>query len=84
MLPNIKRNGHHGVEDDDVGPEGKESRETSGVSIFPWQEDGEVGAFVYLPDVVSYRQDHAHADEKTKNLKGNTKTKDFTNQCQGD
>lgn len=46
MLPNIKRNGHHSVEDDDVGPEGEESRETSGVSILPRQEDGEVGAFV--------------------------------------
>lgn len=71
LLPNIKRDGHHGVEDDDIGPEREEGREASSVSILSWQEGCELRAYVQLPDVVSYCQDGAHKAQETKNLQKN-------------
>lgn len=68
LLPNIERDGHHGVEDDDVGPECEEGGEAGIVSILSWQEDCELWAFVQLPDVVSYCQDGAHDGQEGKNL----------------
>ncbi len=70
LLPNIERDGHHGVEDDDVGPECEEGREDSTVAILSGQEDHELRAFVQLPEAVSYRQDEAHEGQETKNLHG--------------
>lgn len=69
LLPNIKRDGHHGVQDDDIGPEHEEGREASTVSILSWQEGCELRAYVQLPDVVSYCQDGAHKGQETKNLR---------------
>lgn len=60
MLPDIERDGHQSVEDDDVGPEREEGGEGCVVSVWPWQEAGELWACVDLPKVVSYCQDGAH------------------------
>lgn len=70
LLPNIERDGHHGVEDDDVGPEREEGREGSIVAILSWQEDRELRAFAQLPEAVSYCQDEAHEGQENKNLRG--------------
>lgn len=69
-LPNIERDGHHGVEDDDVGPECEEGGESSIIAILPRQEDCELWALPHLPEPVSYRQDGAHDGQETKNLQG--------------
>lgn len=70
VLPDIERNGHHGVEDDDVWPEREEGRESSVAAVLPRQEDRELGAFVLLPEPVSYRQDGAHEGQDAEDLQG--------------
>lgn len=70
LLPNIERDGHHSVEDDDVGPECEESREGSIFAILSGQEDYKLRAFVQLPEAVSYCQDGTHDGQETKNLHG--------------
>lgn len=70
LVPDIERDGHHGVEDDDVGPECEEGGEACIVAILSGQEDRELWAFIQLPDVVSNRQDGAHEGQKTENLHG--------------
>lgn len=68
--PDVKGDGHHGVEDDDVRPEGEEGGETSADAVFPRQEDGEPGPFVGFPDVVSNGQNEAHEGQEAKDLQG--------------
>lgn len=70
LLPNIERDGHHGVEYDDVGPESEEGRESSTIAILSGQKDGEIGALIVFPYRVSYCQDCAHEAKENKNLKG--------------
>ena len=75
LLPNIERDGHHSVEDDDVGPECEEGGESSIVAILSGQEDHELRAFVQLPEAVSDRQDGAHESQEAKNLHGKSDCK---------
>lgn len=70
LLPDIERDGHHSIEDDDVGPEREEGRERSFVAVLPRQEDHELSAFVHLPEPVPYGQDGAHEGQNTKDLQG--------------
>lgn len=68
-LPHIERDGHHGVEDDDVGPEGEEAGEDSAVHpLVPGQVDLEADAHLVLPDGVADGQDHPHAHQEPKDL----------------
>lgn len=73
-VPDIERYGHNGVEDDDVGPEGKEAREKGTVySLIPRQVDLEACPNLMLPDGIANGQDHSHADQESKNLERNEK-----------
>ena len=40
--PDVERDGHHGVEDDDVGPEGEEAGEAGVNSFLSGQVDREL------------------------------------------
>ena len=66
--PDVERDGHHGVEDDDVGPEGEEAREGSVDTIQPGEEGREHRALLVLPDTVPHRQDRAHERQEAKDL----------------
>lgn len=70
LLPNIERDGHQRVEDDDIGPEYEKGRVASNSSILSWQKCCELEAFIHFPDVVSYCQDDAHEGQEAKNLNG--------------
>lgn len=68
-LPNIQRDGHNSVENDDVGPEGEEARENSTtLEVIPWQECLEVFAKPALPNSVSNSQNDSHTKEEDKDL----------------
>lgn len=67
-VPDVEGDGHHGVEDDDVGPEREEGGQTGIVAVRIRQEHCEIGACVCFPEVVSYCQDAAHEDQESKNL----------------
>lgn len=68
-LPHIERDGHHSVEDDDVGPEGEEAREEGTVHpLVPGQVDLEADAHLVLPDGIANGQDHSHAHQEPKDL----------------
>lgn len=41
-LPNIERDGHYSVQDDDIGPECEEGAQAGIISILSWQEGSEV------------------------------------------
>lgn len=69
-LPDIQRDGHNSVEDDDVGPEGEEARENSApLKLVPRQKYLEVSADPALPDGVSDGQNNPHTNEESKDLK---------------
>lgn len=67
-VPDVERNGHHRVEDDDVGPEGEEGRETSVDPRFTREEGCEHRALLHLPDCIADGQSGAHGRQETKNL----------------
>lgn len=69
LLPDIKRDGYHGVEDDDVGPEGEEAGE-NGVPLngVPGQVYLEVHSNQTLPNGVSNGQNSSHTDKEGKDL----------------
>lgn len=68
-LPHIERDGHHSVEDDDVGPEGEEAREEGTVHpLVPGQVDLEADAHLVLPDGIANGQDHSHAHQEPEDL----------------
>lgn len=69
-LPDIKGDGHNSVEDDDVGPEGKEAREyCTPLRFIPRQKHLEVSANPALPDGVSNGQNNSHTNKEGKDLK---------------
>lgn len=52
-LPDIEGNRHHGVENNEVGPEYEEGRDKWWWDIFfPWQKILEVVAFLVLPNAM--------------------------------
>lgn len=69
-LPDIQRDGHNSVEDDDVGPEGEESREHStNLERVPRQKHSEVCADIRFPNSVSNCQNNSHTNKEGENLK---------------
>lgn len=69
-IPDIQRNGHNGVENDDIGPEGEEAREEGTVHrLIPGQVDLEARPNFVLPDGITNGQDHTHANQESKNLR---------------
>lgn len=67
-IPDIKRNGHHRVEDDNVGPEREEGGERAIYSFFSREERCEHWPFPHLPDCITNGQNGAHERQETKNL----------------
>lgn len=69
LLPDIQRDGYHSVEDDDVGPEGKEPGE-NGVPLnsVPGQIILKVYSNQALPNGVSDGQNSSHKDKEAKDL----------------
>lgn len=68
-LPDVERDGHQSVEDDDVGAEGEEGGEDHAVPVWSRQKDGEHGAFVQLPEVVPQRQQGAQDEQEAEDLR---------------
>jgi len=58
--PDVERNRHQRVEDDDVGPEGEEGREGGAGILVAREEDREHRALPHLPDGVADSQNGAH------------------------
>ena len=68
-LPDIEGNRHHGVEDDDVGPEGEEGREHEIVHRgVPGEVALKQGAHLLLPHGIAHCQDHAHTHQEAEDL----------------
>lgn len=67
--PDIQRDRHHCVEDDDVGPEGEEGIEQKVVHRrVPGQVALKQGAHLSLPHSVTNGQDHTHTHQEAKDL----------------
>lgn len=70
LLPDIQWDGHNGVEDDDVGPEGEEARKHDGaLNVVPGQKHFEVYSDAALPNSVPNSQNSRHTNEEGKDLK---------------
>lgn len=70
FLPDVKRNGHHCVQNNDVGPEREEGWEQEVVHRrIPGQEALKHEAHFFLPYCVTDSQDPPHAHQKAKDLK---------------
>lgn len=52
ILPDVKGDGNHSVQNDDVGPEGKEAGKGSINPILSWKKRGKV-LLLLLPDAIS-------------------------------
>lgn len=65
--PDVERNGHHGVEDDDVAPEAEEASVGGGVAFAVVQVPG-VGSDVVVPEGVTDGQPGRHQDEQSEDL----------------
>lgn len=80
--PDIQRDRHHGVENDDVGPEGKEGREQEVVHRWvPRQVDLKQGPHFSLPHRITHSEDHTHAHQEAKDLKETHKKKSRCSRC---
>lgn len=67
--PDIQRDWHHGVKNDDVGPEGEEGWEQEVVyRKVPGQIALKQGAYLSLPHCVTRSQDHPHTHQEAKDL----------------
>lgn len=67
--PDVKRDGHHGVENNDVRPEGQEGGEEEAVNgRVPGQIALKQGAHLSLPNCVANGEDHAHTHQEAKDL----------------
>lgn len=66
-VPDIERNGHHGVENDDVSPEAKEASVAGGL-IFAIEQIPGLGADSLIPVCVTNSQTRGHQDEQCKDL----------------
>lgn len=67
--PDIQRDWHHCVEDDDIGPEWEEGREQEVVyRRVPGQIALKQGAHLSLPHCVTHSQDHTHTHQEAKDL----------------
>lgn len=70
--PDVKRNGHHGVEDDDVPPEAEEAS-VVGRLFFTIVKIPGLEAGVLVPELVSDGQTSRHQDEQRKDLRNQTR-----------
>lgn len=67
--PDIQRDRHHGVENNNVGPEGEEGREEEVVHRrVPGQIALKQEAHLPLPHCVTHSQDHSHTHQEAKDL----------------
>ncbi len=80
--PDIQRDRHHGVENDDVGPEGEEGREQEVVYRgVPGQVALKQGAHFSLPHCVTHSQDHTHTHQEAKDLTETHRWRNMTDRC---
>lgn len=71
-VPDIERDGHHCVEDDDVGPEGEEGRERSVNTGFTRKKHCERRSFLPFPECIADGQNGAHSCQDTEDLEEQT------------
>jgi len=65
--PDVEGDGHHGVEDDDVTPEGEETS-VEGVLVLPVVQVPGHRAHVLVPEAVADGQAQSHQDQQRKDL----------------
>lgn len=72
-LPDIKRNGHHGVEDNNVTPEAEESS-VGGALVAAIVQIPGFGASLFVPEGMTNSQTRCHQDQQSKDLQGHTRS----------
>lgn len=68
-LPDIKWDGHHGVEDNDVTPEAEEASVRGALVAAVVQVPG-FGAGLFVPEGMTDSQTRCHQDQQCKDLQG--------------
>lgn len=72
-LPDIKRDGYHGVEDNNVTPEAEESS-VGGALVAAIVQIPGFGAGLFVPEGMTDSQTCCHQDQQSKDLQGHRRS----------
>lgn len=72
-LPDIKRDGHHGVEDNNVTPEAEKSS-VGGTLVSAIVQIPGFGASLLVPEGMTDSQTRCHQDQQSKDLQGHRRS----------